>query len=215
MDTTHTQHPHDPADLVSAAVYARILRAPRLRRRLLPEGLVPGPYAVLDYDATLVVHDPGGMRATFGRRQRVRFTQDGVSAVLDHLWGDGVQLAGYRHSAGVIEGSLRDGRRRHLVVGLRRPMARGETLTFAVERLALAAFTEAEEWVETVVDHPVGRLRRTVVFPAGRPPRAAVLEVGDQRLPLAIHRRPTGQTAVQVRITRPLAHRPYVIRWSW
>jgi hypothetical protein len=46
--------PDAPADdpLVSAGVVARILATPWLRRLLLPGGLVPGPYEVLDYEHT-------------------------------------------------------------------------------------------------------------------------------------------------------------------
>lgn len=78
--------------VVSAAVYGRILTSSRLRRLLLPEGLWRSPYEVLDYRATLILHDRYGLRATFARTQEVQFQQDGVGGILDHAWGDGVLL---------------------------------------------------------------------------------------------------------------------------
>ena len=75
-----------PEEVVSARVYAQILTSPRLQRKLLPQGLVSSPYEILDYNVTLTLHDRRGARATFRRRQEVRFLQDGVggawSAVL-------------------------------------------------------------------------------------------------------------------------------------
>jgi hypothetical protein len=41
--------------------------------------------------------------AVFRRVQRIQFQQDGVGAILDHFWGDGVALAAYRTTAGVLK----------------------------------------------------------------------------------------------------------------
>lgn len=46
-------------------------------RHLLPEGLSASPYDVLEFDATLTLHDPQGMRATFARTQRLRVCRRG------------------------------------------------------------------------------------------------------------------------------------------
>jgi hypothetical protein len=67
-----------PVPVVSPRVYALILGSPRLRKMLLPGGLLTSPYEVLDYAATLTLHDARGMYATFARRQRIRFLQNGV-----------------------------------------------------------------------------------------------------------------------------------------
>ena len=211
----HHSRLSDPVELVSARTYARILSDQRLRRLLLPEGLLPGPYDVLHFDATLTLHDPLGRRATFARRQTVRFRQDGVGAILDHCWGDGIALAEYETDAGTLIGSLADGARRHLVVALGRRTRRGELLTFRVRRRAMAAFGAGEEWLETVVDHPVQALRRTVVFPRARPCRLAVLEAGGARRQLPIRADAQGRTVVSVTIARPLAHMAYTMRWAW
>src|SRR4051794_35669641 len=101
--------------VVSARAYALMLTSRNLASRLLPEGLFSSPYEVLDYDAQLTLHDARGAWATFWRRQRVRFLQDGVSAILDHAWGAGVVATHYDNSAGSLDDSFVDEGRRHLV----------------------------------------------------------------------------------------------------
>jgi hypothetical protein len=107
-------------EVVSARAYAAILGSKLLQEQVLPEGLVTSPYEILDYSGTLVLHDRQGKRATFHRTQKVRFQQSGVSAILDHYWGDGIRLTHYQHSAGPITASLHDGDKNHLVIGLSR-----------------------------------------------------------------------------------------------
>ncbi|MCL5736267.1 MAG: hypothetical protein M1274_11875, partial [Actinobacteria bacterium] len=131
-----------PSSLVSARIYALILTSPRLKKTLLPEGLITNPYEVLNNQNTLRLEDVKGMIATFQRTQEVRFLQDGVAGFLDHFWGDGVPLTSYRNEAGRLEDSFKDEGRRHVVIGLKRPMARGETLKFDVVRRAMAEFTK-------------------------------------------------------------------------
>lgn len=205
----------EPKPVVSPLVYARVLSAKRLARRLLPEGIYSSPYEVLDYDATLTLHDAQGMQATFQRKQRVRFLQDGVSAILDHAWGDGVLLTHYDHSAGRLAGSYKDQGRRHLVIQLERPMRRGETLEFMVRRTGAANFTNGEEWLETTIDHPVCHLTRRVVFPKDRPCKHATLYAEGRTVLLPVESLPDGTTQVIFETTRPMAHEPYLLRWSW
>lgn len=212
MTTTPTDH---PLRLVSATATARILATPHLAQRLLPEGLVRSPYAVLDFDATLTLHDARGMRATFARTQQVRFCQEGVSAILDHTWGDGIALTDYRTDAGALVGAIRDGARRHLMLALPRRMHRDEEFTIRIRRTAMATFLAQEEWLETVVDHPIAQLHRTIVFPPERPCRVAVLEDGTSATQLPVQHGQDGQTSVAIEVPRPVAHQPYRIRWAW
>lgn len=202
--------------VVSDTALAAILTSPRLRTLLLPEGTHTSPYEVLDYTATLTLHDPKGLRATFARRQRVRFLQDGVAGLLDHVWGDGVPFTDYQHDAGSLIDRVRDGDTRHLVIGLPAAMRRDDTLTFSVTRQAMAAFTTTDEWLETTVDHPIRRLTCVVLFPAGRPCHHALLDYGQKRtLALPVYRLHDGRTVLQLRIATPKAHRPYLLRWHW
>lgn len=201
--------------VVSAKVYALILTSPRLRQLVLPEGVLISPYEILDYDATLTLHDPQGMKATFQRKQSVRFLQDGVGAILDHAWGDGVVVTSYENSAGRVVGTLRDEGRRHLVVQLPRPMRKGETLTFAVTRTVMEGFRQAEEWWEVDLDHPVRQMRHRVVFPKARPCLRASGHWNEHVAPLSIVQLADGRTMVECAPAQPRAHTPYTIRWTW
>lgn len=118
--------PDEPVHVVSSRISALILTSPRLKRQLLPQGLITSPYTILDYRATLVLRDEKGVVATFERAEHIEFQQQGGGAILDHFWGDGVALGAYANSAESIGDSFRDEGRRHLVIGLERPMARGE-----------------------------------------------------------------------------------------
>ncbi len=195
-------------------MYALILTSPRLRRQLLPQGLTTSPYAILDYDATLVLHDGQGSVATVERTQQIRFQQAGVGAILDHFWGDGVGLADYTNTVGAVRESFRDQGRRHLVIGLTRPMRKGDTVQFVVRRTARAAFTRNEEWLETIIDHPIVRLGQKIVFPKERPCLSAELLYRGEAFPLHIQ---TAEEATQIRvhIPQPKPDMPYLIRWRW
>lgn len=203
-------------EVVSARVYALILMSKRLKRMLLPEGLVCSPYEILDYRVTLVLHDTAGMRATFERVQEVRFLQAGVAGVLDHAWGTGVVITSYHNDAGTLEDSFADQGRRHMVIALKRPMAAGETLRFNVARTTMACFAqEQQQWMETTIDHPIRRMSVGVLFPRERPVRSARLHLGDDQEPLRISRLADGRTVVRLRSRKPHAHQPYLIRWVW
>jgi hypothetical protein len=205
----------EPTSVVSPRIYALILTSPRLQQQLLPQGLITSPYVILNYEATLTLHDGEGSVATVERTQQVRFQQTGVAAILDHLWGDGVGLSEYLNSAGMLRESFKDEGRRHLVIGLRRPMAKGERLEFTVQRTARAAFHHDEEWLETTIDHPIARLGQTIIFPRERPCQRAELIYCGEGFPLHVQVAPDGSTQLRVRIPQPKPDVPYLIRWRW
>lgn len=202
-------------DVVSPKVYGLILNSKRLAHRLLPGGPIGSPYEILDYQATLVLDDPEGQRAIFRRTQHVRFLQDGVSAILDHLWGDGVILTDYQNTAGSIGETFKDAGTRHLVIDLNEPLGRGATLTFDVERTAMEGFTGADEWLETTIDHPIHHFGQRIVFPKDRPCQRAELVVGDVVMALTPITLADGRTLLQVAIPEPKADIPHTIRWRW
>lgn len=201
--------------VVSPRVYGLIVDQPALLQRLLPEGLVGSPYEILEYHATLDLVDPQGSEAVFRRTQRIRFLQEGVAAVLDHLWGDGVQVVGYDHTAGPIRESFQDEGVRHLVIDLPHPMQRGETYAFSVTRTARSAFTQAEEWLETTIDHPITMFHQEIFFPKERPCQAAALVIGDQVEQLTPVTLEDGRARLEVTRTKPPTDTPLIIRWRW
>ncbi len=182
---------------------------------LLPQGLLPSPYEILSYESTLILHDASGNKATVKRNQQVRFLQDGIAGMLDHVWGDGVALTAYHNEAGVLRDLFLDEGKRHLVVGFKRPMCRGEMLTFRVERTAMVGFTGDEEWLETTIDHPTAHLSRSIVFPKERPCLQANLDCEGHEHPLPIRVLAGGRTLVGFHIAKPRVETPYTIRWIW
>jgi hypothetical protein len=201
--------------VVSPRVYGLIVDQPDLLRRLLPEGLGTSPYEILDYHATLTLLDPQGSEAVFRRTQRIRFLQEGVASILDHLWGDGVQVAGYDHTAGPIRESFHDGGVRHLVIDLPRPMRRGETYAFSVARTARASFTQPEEWLETTIDHPITTFHQQIYFPKERSCQQAELVIDDQVEALTPVALEDGRALLEVERTKPPTDTPISIRWRW
>jgi hypothetical protein len=210
-------YPQDSGDdkIVSSRLLSVISTSTRLRRMLVPQSLATSPYEVIDYASTLVLHDGAGKRATFLRQQKIRFLQHGVSGILDHAWGEGILLTKYRNTAGSLEDSFRDGGRRHLVIGLKRPMSRGEDLSFQVEREAMEAFLQNEEWLETTIDHPIGKLGACIVFPKRRPVRRAVLRCNGLDVLLPTFELRDGRTMVGFHRADPRADTSYTIHWLW
>ncbi len=206
---------HRAQSVVSDRLLAFILSSPHLHKAILPEGPLTSPYEVLHYKSTLILHDETGNRATFKRKQKIRFLQHGVAAILDHAWGEGFVLAGYRNTAGVLGDSLRDEGVRHLVIELDRPRSRGEELEFQVERDAIGAFTSSDGILETTIDHPIQRLAPSIEFPKSRPVKEAVLSFKEERWPLPIVWLPDGRTRVSFDLKTPEPHVPYVVRWEW
>lgn len=201
--------------VVSPEAYSHILTTPHLGSKVLPEGLRVSPYEILDYQGTLTLTDPEGGRAIIQRAEQIRFLQDGVGAILDHFWGDGVALTGYRNSAGRLVESFGDGHRHHLAITLPRPTRMGEQLTVDVERTALASFTRQDEWLETTIDHPIRQLGQQIVFPPNRRCQAAELVAESQILPLRPINLGDGRTILKITIPNPRPDRSYLVRWRW
>jgi hypothetical protein len=61
----------------------------RIIRRTVQGRSYRGLYEVLEYEATLELEDQGGKRATFKKREKVRYLQDNIIAYQDQAWGDG------------------------------------------------------------------------------------------------------------------------------
>ncbi len=201
--------------VVSPSIYALILTSPNLRQALIPEGPLSSPYEVLSYQGTLTLHDKKGTKATFERTQQVRFEQDGVSAILDHIWGDGVLITNYYNSAGSIEDSFKDQGCRHLMIELRKRMSRGQALEFKAERTIMEGFKGQENWWEINIDHPVHQLENSIIFPKTRSCQEAILQSGDKQTALPVIRLSDGRAVVRFSIAKPFAGIPYRVSWKW
>lgn len=208
------QYLADATPVVSPRINAIIWSSPRLRQILLPESPLISSYEISDYDSTLILHDTDGTSATFSRRQKIRFLQNGVSAMLDHFWGDGV-VTYYHNEAGTLEDSFIDHERRHLVVRFRKAMRRGETLNFAVERKSLVGFTQDEEWLETIFDQRVAVFSQAIIFPKGRPCSRATLLTDTGKILLPVFTLPDGRAIVRFHLDNLQPRVPYTLIWNW
>src|SRR4051812_35710378 len=114
---------------IASNPYSIAATSPKLRQLLVPEDPFSRPHATISCDATLVLQDRRGSRSLFRRWQTVEFLQNGVSALLDRAWGEGVILTNYRHSAGLLVDAFKEDHVRNLVVGLKAPKGKGERLS--------------------------------------------------------------------------------------
>jgi hypothetical protein len=208
---------HDPdlSEVISPEAYELIMRSPELRLALMPEGLTPSPYKILGYDAVLTLIDADGKYATFERTQRVMFQQDGVTALLDHFWGDGIAAAQYSTTAGTLGRLIQDAGRRHLMIELRRPMMRGDVFEFTTERSMMEAFPREHEYFEVTIDHPIVRLGYVILFPKERPCQRAELVIEGRREILPIEWLPGGKTLVHLEVPNADLHTAYRVEWKW
>ena len=80
---------------------------------------------VLEYESTLELKDALGKRATFHKREKIRYLQDNVIAYQDQAWGDGKILIGYRCSPGRPVDRYRSGHKTYLLISRREVKNKG------------------------------------------------------------------------------------------
>ncbi|MGD8968616.1 MAG: hypothetical protein PVI07_13990, partial [Anaerolineae bacterium] len=74
-----------------------------------------GLYEVLEYESTLELKDREGRKATFKKREKVRYLQDNVIAYQDQAWGDGEILLNYRCTPGTTVDRYRSGYKTYIL----------------------------------------------------------------------------------------------------
>jgi hypothetical protein len=72
----------------------------KIARKVMPGWFYEGVYEVLEYESTLELKDRRGKKATFKKREKVRYLQDKVIAYQDQAWGDGKFLVNYHCTPG-------------------------------------------------------------------------------------------------------------------
>ncbi len=143
--------------------------------RTLPEAIPEGIYEILEYEGTLELADLKGQTAIFRKRLRVKFLQDDVVAFHDHVWGDGRSLAAYICWPGVFADLYREGDRWNVLISLRQTKRQGSIQDYYIERFIKRGFTQAEEWWQLEMYHPIHSLKFSILFPKGRSCWQAVL----------------------------------------
>ena len=109
-------------------------------------------YEVLEYESTLELRDRGGMKATFRKREKVRYLQDDIIAYQDHAWGNGEIFLDYRCIPGVAVDRYRSGRKTYIVILRRGVKNRRDTDGFNIEwDLRQGFLRRMEQWEIHVV----------------------------------------------------------------
>ena len=89
-----------------------------------------GMYEVLEYESTLELKDREGKRATFKKREKVRYLQDNIIAYQDQAWGDGEILLDYRWAPGTPVDRYRSGYKTHILISRRGVKNKGDVDEF-------------------------------------------------------------------------------------
>jgi len=146
---------------------AQILLPSLLRRS--PEGM----FEVLSYDSTLELLDTKGEEAVFKRVQRMRFLQDNIIAIQDHVWGEGDIFASYDCSPGIEADRYQEGDRWNVLISLRETKSKGDVEDYYIERKVRNGFLNEWEWRQTELWHTTHYLdqrehsRKKVRLPLG------------------------------------------------
>ena len=187
---------------------------------LVKGSAIKGLYEVLEYESTLELKDTKGERATFQKRQKVRYLQDNIIAYQDQAWGDGKILLQYRCSPGKAVDRYRLGHKTHILISLREVKNKGDEDEFNIQRGIRNGFMRSEEQWETEISHPTKHMKIGLLFPKERfPKRVVVLESDRQRSQVltsaSIRTQPDGRCQVTWEQANPRLHERYILKWSW
>ncbi len=193
----------------------------RLHRSL--ERLISGvrwprfSYENLSLSYVLDIADAGGRRARLTREQQVRFLTAEAGVVRDLVWGDGVQSTGYRAKGAQPVARRQEGATQVIWLGLPNQPRAGETALVRSWRTIVDGLCGDEEFLEVRIERPTKRLCLRVLFPAGRPPKSAVVETLSNRSP----RQPVVPRVAGGRVRLSWAgadlkpFETYRLRWTW
>lgn len=175
-------------------------------------------YEVLSYEASLELLDTEGREAVYVRKQRLRFLQDGVTAIDDYGWGNGIAFASHYAYPGRFVDRRIEGSRLRSTVELSRAYDAGEELTFSVERLVKNGFaSESECWLEAELYHRVRRVSLAVLLPASREVKSAKLVrpgISDATAIIPQTLSDGRQTLTHID-RRPVQGARYTLLWDW
>jgi hypothetical protein len=178
-----------------------------------------GIFEVLEYESTLELHDPNGERATFRKRQKVRYLQDKIIAYQDQARGDGKILLRYRCSPGRAVDRYRLGHKTHILISLRELKNKNDIDEFNIQWGMRNSFSQpTEEW-ETEISHPTRSLKMCLIFPKDRHPKRVVLIESDWQKTLVLggasRQLPDGRWQVVWEKQNPRLHERYILKWRW
>lgn len=179
-----------------------------------------GMYEVLEYESTLELHDRDGEKATFSKRQKVRYLQNYIIAFEDQAWGDGKILINYQCTPGIPVDRYRIDYKTLIVISLREVKNKGDVDEFNIRWDMRNSFLKKSEQWATEIRRPIKHLDVAVVFPKERPPQKwTMFEKNSQRtISLGKNTRqqlPDGRWRVTWEKFKPRFHETYILKWEW
>lgn len=205
-----------PLRLDSLAALLDLYQSLRQTLKRTPEGM----YEILEYDSVLEILDPEGETAIFKKRQEIKFLQDHIIAFQDYAWGDGEVLADYQCSPGVVVDRYQEGDRWNILISLRETKNRGDIEEFNITRTDKDCFTKDNEWHQAEIRHPTQHLSLSIIFPARRRCRRAVLTQRSRHRSVVLDNKhfselPDGRQVLRWE-TKGIKHfEIYTIKWRW
>ncbi|MCB9112234.1 MAG: hypothetical protein H6634_13405 [Anaerolineales bacterium] len=197
-----------------------IAEAWKFGRKVLRGLTDEGVYEVIEYDSTLELHDSHGKEATFTKRKKIRYLQNDIIAYQDYGWGDGEQFVDYQAKPGVPVDRYKIGYKTYILISLRDVKNRGDTDEFNIQWKIKNGFLKPDGFWETDVSSRTRRLRMSVVFPKGRPPRNVRLVENNIRKTTnlgsdTVQRTANGHWKITWEKYKPRLFEHYIIRWDW
>ena len=179
-----------------------------------------GIYKVLDYEVFLRIRDKNGKKATIQKREVVEYLQDGVVAILDQAWGDGIILVNYRTSPGREVDRYQRGHKTNIVISLRKPINKSDIDEHIFEWEMQNGFRKKHGIWSTDISHKTNKVKVTITFPKSRPPyKARIIESNlNRRTDLDLGKMqqlPTGSWQLTWEKKSPRLYESYILDWDW
>ena len=181
---------------------------------------VKGMYEVLEYESTLELKDRGGKKATFKKREKVRYRQDNIIAYQDQAWGDGEILVNYRCTPGIPVDEYRSSHKTYILISRRQVKNKGDEDEFNIEWNIRRGFLKRTGYWETHVTHRTKRLKINVIFPKSRPPQQTTLTESNRQRSQDLGKSaetllPDGRWLVTWETDHPRLYENYILQWEW
>ena len=191
----------------------------RIARTVIQRRSSAGMYEVLEYESTLELKDREGKRASFTKREKVRYLQDGVIAYQDQAWGDGEILLNYRCTPGTPVDQYRSGHKTYILISRREVKNKGDADEFNIESGIREGFLRRTEQRETHVKHQTRHRRISVISPKSRPPQRTMLIEGNRQrsrnLGKSAQVLPDGRWQITWETRQPRLYENYILEWDW
>ena len=195
-------------------------KAWKIIRKVMEGRFYQDMYEVLEYESTLELKDKGGRRATFKKREKVRYLQDNVIAYQDQAWGDGEILVNYRCTPGAPVDQYRSSHKTYILISRREVKNKGDEDEFNIEWNIRRGFLKRTGYWETHVRHRTKRLKINVIFPKSRPPKQTTLAESNRQRSQDLGKSagtllPDGRWLVTWDTDHPRLYENYILQWEW